>query len=290
MTKRAKVRAAGAVVLRGEGDDQEVLLIHRQRYDDWSLPKGKGKVDELSPATAVREVLEETGYVVRLGLRLPTIRYNVSRGPKSVEYWRAVVVEEREFVPNDEVDRTKWMKVAKAMQKLTYNTERRVLAAALVTPHTIPLVLVRHGKAMLRRNWTGRDQERRLTSRGRRQAKELIAVLDAYGVAALKSSSSTRCAQTLTPYAKFAGLDVVTADVLTEEEGTVRPKDVRKYMARLLADLDQPTAICGHRPVLPQMFTGLGLEPRAMVVGEAIVLHRDDEGRIVAREIHKPTA
>ncbi|HMR14215.1 MAG TPA: NUDIX domain-containing protein, partial [Arachnia sp.] len=104
MTKRAKVRAAGAVVLRGEGDDQEVLLIHRQRYDDWSLPKGKGKVDELSPATAVREVLEETGYVVRLGLRLPTIRYNVSRGPKSVEYWRAVVVEEREFVPNDEVD------------------------------------------------------------------------------------------------------------------------------------------------------------------------------------------
>ncbi|HMR14216.1 MAG TPA: NUDIX hydrolase, partial [Arachnia sp.] len=103
-------------------------------------------------------------------------------------------------------------------------------------------------------------------------------------------SSSTRCAQTLTPYAKSAGLDVVTADVLTEEEGTVRPKDVRKYMARLLADLDQPTAICGHRPVLPQMFTGLGLEPRAMVVGEAIVLHRDDEGRIVAREIHKPTA
>ena len=62
MTKRAKVRAAGAVVLRGEGDDQEVLLIHRQRYDDWSLPKGKGKVDELSPSTAVREVLEETAH------------------------------------------------------------------------------------------------------------------------------------------------------------------------------------------------------------------------------------
>ena len=74
------------------------------------------------------------------------------------------------------------------------------------------LVLVRHGKAMLRRNWTGRDQERRLTSRGRRQAKELIAVLDAYGVTALKSSSSTRCAQTLTPYAKFAGLDVGVGD------------------------------------------------------------------------------
>lgn len=290
MSKAIKIRAAGAVVLRGDAKDPEVLTIHRQRYDDWSLPKGKGKVDELSPHTAIREVLEETGYVVRLGLRLPSMRYQVSKGPKKVEYWRATVVEERGFEPNQEVDRVKWMPIDKAMRKLTYADERRAVSAALLKPPTIPLVLVRHGKAMLRKDWSGRDQERRLTARGRRQANVLTQLLSAYGVEALASSSSTRCVQTLTPYAERAGLEILHEDVLTEEQGTVRPKDVRKYTAKLLRDITVPTAICGHRPVLPYMFEGLGLEPRPMVVGEAIIIHRDADGKRVAVEVHKPTA
>ena len=117
MSKSIKIRAAGAVVLRGEGDDREVLAVHRQRYDDWSLPKGKGKVDELAPHTAIREVLEETGYSVRLGLRLPSMRYQVSKGPKKVEYWRAEIVEEVGFEPSNEVDRVRWMPIHKAMRK-----------------------------------------------------------------------------------------------------------------------------------------------------------------------------
>ena len=290
MSKTIKIRAAGAVVLRGSEDDLEVLTIHRQRYDDWSLPKGKGKVDELPPHTAIREVLEETGYVVRLGLRLPSMRYNVSKGPKKVEYWRAAVVEERTFEPNHEVDKVRWMSIDKAMRKLTYADERRVLSAALLKPPTIPLILVRHGKAMLRKDWSGPDQERRLTARGRRQSEVLTQLLSAYGVESLVSSSSTRCVQTLTPYAERTGLEVAREDVLTEEQGTVRPKDVRRYTANLLQDITVPTAICGHRPVLPSMFEGLGLEPRPMVVGEAIVIHRDAEGNRVAVEVHKPTA
>ncbi|AQP46220.1 hypothetical protein BW730_00145 [Tessaracoccus aquimaris] len=290
MSKSIKIRAAGAVVLRGGEDDLEVLTIHRQRYDDWSLPKGKGKVDELPPHTAIREVLEETGHVVRLGLRLPSMRYNVSKGPKKVEYWRAAVVEERTFEPNHEVDKVRWMTIDKAMRRLTYADERRVLSAALLKPPTIPLVLVRHGKAMLRKDWSGPDQERRLTARGRRQSEVLTQLLSAYGVESLVSSSSTRCVQTLTPYAEKAGLEIAREDVLTEEQGTVRPKDVRRYTANLLQDITVPTAICGHRPVLPSMFEGLGLEPRPMVVGEAIVIHRDAEGNRVAVEVHKPTA
>lgn len=290
MSKKVKIRAAGAVVLRGHGDDQEVLIIHRQGYDDWSLPKGKGKVDELAPNTAVREVLEETGHVVRLGLRLPSVRYNVSKGAKKVDYWRAEVVEDRGFEPTQEVDKVRWVPIHKAMRKLTYADERRTLSAALLKPRTTPLVLVRHGKAMLRKDWSGRDQERRLTGRGRRQAKVLSQLLDAYGVEALVSSSSTRCVQTLYPYSVERGLVIQTEDVLTEEEGTVRPKDVRRYTKRLLESIEVPTAVCGHRPVLPSMFEGLGLDPRAMVVGEAIVVHRDDEGTRVAIEVHKPTA
>lgn len=290
MTKRAQVRAAGAVVLRGQGEAQEVLIIHRQRYHDWSLPKGKGKVDELAPQTAVREVLEETGATVRLGLRLPTIRYHVSKGRKDVEYWRAEAVAEAPFEPNHEVDKARWVSVDKAMRRLTYADERRVLSAALVTPHTTPLVLVRHGKAMLRKNWTGPDQKRRLTGRGRRQASELSQLLDAYGVGRLVSSSSTRCVQTLQPYADLRGLPIHTEDTLTEEEGTVHPDAVRSFIAGLFESIAEPTAVCGHRPVLPAMFEGLGLTPRPMVVGEAIVIHRDDEGERVAVEVHKPTA
>ena len=290
MSKRPKIRAAGAVVLRGHGPDAEVLMIHRQAYDDWSLPKGKGVVDELSPQTAMREVFEETGVVVRLGVRLPTIRYTVSKGQKSVEYWRAEVIEEHPREPDAEVDKVRWCHVDKAMERLTYADERRVLSAALLMPPTTPLVLVRHGKAMLRKDWTGPDQERRLTSRGRRQAAELSQLLLAYGVEALVSSSSTRCVETLRPYAEEAGLNIDKEDVLTEEEGTVKPKHVREYVAQLFSTIDVPTAICGHRPVLPMMFEGLGLAPRSMVVGEAIVIHRDADGHKVAVEIHKPTA
>lgn len=290
MTKRAKIRAAGGVVLRGEGDDTEVLVIHRPRYDDWSLPKGKGKQDELSPQTAVREVVEETAATVRLGLRLPTVKYHLSKGDKSVEYWRAEVVSYGEFTPNAEVDKIRWLSIDKAMRRITYADERRVLSAALLKPPTIPLILVRHAKAMLRKNWSGPDQERRLTSRGRHQAEELSQLLGAYGVTDLVSSSSTRCVQTLTPYAESRGLKVRTTKVLTEEEGTVHPSEVSDFVANLLQSIEQPTAICGHRPVLPAMFEGLDLPARHMVVGEAIVLHRDEDGRVVEVEVHKPTA
>lgn len=290
MTKRPAIRAAGAVVLRGEGDDTEVLIIHRAAYDDWSLPKGKGEVDELPPQTAVREVLEETGVRVRLGVRLPTIKYNVAKGPKSVEYWRAEVIDESPREPDDEVDKVRWVKIDKAMRRLTYADERRVLSAALLLPRTTALVLVRHGKAMLRKDWSGPDQKRRLTGRGRRQAKELIQLLSAYDVQHLYSSSSTRCVETLKPYAQSIGKEVITEDVLTEEEGTVAPREVEKYVSNLFDSMDDATAVCGHRPVLPSMYRGLNLKPRAMVVGEALVVHRDDEGNQIAVEVHKPTA
>ena len=290
MTRRTKIRAAGAVVLRGTGDDTEVLIIHRPRYDDWSLPKGKGEADELAPQTAVREVLEETGMVVRLGLRLPTIRYQLAKGPKTVQYWRAEVVEERAWAPCAEVDAVKWLTVDKAMRRLTYADERRVLSAALLTPRTTPLLLVRHAKAMLRKDWTGPDQDRRLSGRGRRQAREMSQLFTAYGVEELVSSSSTRCVETLKPYAGRRGLVIQTVDVLTEEEGTVHPHDVTRFTADLFRGFEAPTAVCGHRPVLPAMFKGLDLPARPMVVGEVIVVHRDDEGAKVSVEVHKPTA
>ncbi|MBB1508519.1 NUDIX hydrolase [Tessaracoccus sp. MC1756] len=290
MSRRVAIRAAGAVVLRGTGDDVEVLMIHRPAYDDWSLPKGKGTVDELAPQTAVREVFEEAGVAVRLGLRLPPIEYKLSKGLKAVQYWRAEVLAEHPFEPNREVDKIRWARIDRAMRTLTYADERRLLSTALLKPRTTPLLLVRHGKAMLRKDWSGPDQERRLTGRGRRQARELAQLFGAYGVEHLVSSSSTRCVETLRPYAEQRGLEIVTEDVLTEEEGTVHPREVRRFVARLFKRTTAPTALCGHRPVLPAMFEGLGIKAKPMVVGEVVVVHRDDDGDLVAVEVHKPTA
>ncbi|MDK9593875.1 NUDIX domain-containing protein [Propionibacterium freudenreichii] len=77
------------MVFRGSGEQRRVLVEHRPHYNDWTLPKGKPHGDEQLPVTAVREVEEETGIHVRLGLPLPSLRYDVSAGPKQVHFWLA---------------------------------------------------------------------------------------------------------------------------------------------------------------------------------------------------------
>lgn len=290
MSRKPKVVAAGAVVTKDVDGERHVLLVYRKGYDDWSLPKGKGKVDEYLPETAVREVLEETGVLVRLGLRLPSIRYKVSKGKKVTHYWRATVVSETPRSPDHEVEEARWFPAAKAITKVSYDDERVVIRAALEQPHTNLLLLVRHGKAMLREDWTGPDQKRRLTGRGRRQAKDLVDLFTTFGVTRLTSSSAVRCTETLRPYAEEKGISIEGIDLFTEEEGTQHPKRVARRMAELASSLDGPTALCGHRPVLPSMYAGLGLEPRPMVVGEVLAVHLLPDGTVVHSDILKPTA
>lgn len=286
-----RIRAAGAVVLRDRDGTCEVLLVHRKAYDDWTLPKGKGIPDELRPATAVREVREETGVLIELGIRLTSIRYTVGKGNrKTVDYWRARPIGQYFHIPDQEVDLVRWVPVAEARKLLTYSDEVPVLDEALRLPETTPLLLVRHAKAMLRKHWSGDDQSRRLVGRGRRQAVELIPVLEAFGVSRLVSSPAVRCVETLAPYGEYLGIETETIRLLTEEEGTRDPDGVTARVRRLAAGIDRPTALCGHRPVLPAMHEGLGLESRPMVVAEVTVLHRDAEGNNVQVEIHKPTA
>ncbi len=290
MTKRPRIIAAGGVVLRQHSNGPQVLLVHRPAYDDWSLPKGKGLADELLPETAVREIQEETGVLATLDLRLPSIRYQVAKGPKATHYWRASVVKQRPRRPDAEVSEARWFGITEALALISYADERDVIRAAVDLPPTNVLLVVRHGKAMQRKDWTGPDVKRRLTSRGRKQAEDLVGLLEAFGVERLVSSAATRCVQTLEPYAKAHRLAIEPQDLLTEEEGTAHPKRVAKYMRQLASSIDAPTAICGHRPVLPAMYDGLELEPRPMVVGEARALHLDHHGVLVRSETIKPTA
>jgi 8-oxo-dGTP diphosphatase len=125
------VRAAGGVLLRpGVDGEPEVLLVHRPRYDDWSLPKGKCDPGESYEDCARREVEEETGITAELGDPLPEVRYRDQKGrPKLVRYWvMRPASEPGPFEPNDEVDEVAWLSLAKAEEQLSYDHDRGLLA------------------------------------------------------------------------------------------------------------------------------------------------------------------
>lgn len=124
------VEAAGGVVWRVTSKGQlKVLLVHRPRYGDWSLPKGKLDVDEGHRDAALREVAEETGLRCRTGIELPEARYNDRKGrPKRVRYWSMEPIDGA-FAANDEVDQVEWLPVGEARRRLTYPHDRAVLDA-----------------------------------------------------------------------------------------------------------------------------------------------------------------
>lgn len=128
-----KVRAAGGAVWRRDRDgDLEVVLVHRPRYDDWSLPKGKADHGEESIDAALREVAEETGLACTAGAELPRTRYADRHGrPKVVRYWAMTVIGggPGDFSPNDEIDQVVWLKEAEARARLTYARDLAVLDA-----------------------------------------------------------------------------------------------------------------------------------------------------------------
>jgi 8-oxo-dGTP diphosphatase len=134
------ILAAGAVLWRrarsgedeGESEGVEVALVHRPKYDDWSLPKGKRKRNETLAACARREVLEETGQSCALGTRLPVVRYLVNGQPKEVTYWVARALGGT-FAPDREVDTVVWLPPAAARARLTQPRDRALLDEALRT-------------------------------------------------------------------------------------------------------------------------------------------------------------
>lgn len=139
MSKPPTIRAAGGIVLRRAPDGtQEVLLVHRPRYDDWSLPKGKADPGERDEQTALREVEEETGLRCALGVPAGRTRYTDSKGrDKVVHYWMmeppsGEAIADGAFVPNDEVDEVRWCSVAEAVDRLSYAHDRKLLTKAPV--------------------------------------------------------------------------------------------------------------------------------------------------------------
>lgn len=129
--KEAKqVRAAGGLIVREGKGGSEIALVHRPRYDDWSLPKGKLDPGESFEAGALREVQEETGMRCELGEELSPVRYRDRKGRrKIVRYWRMTPLsgEGGEFEVNDEVDELRWLSPKQARKLLDYDHDRRLI-------------------------------------------------------------------------------------------------------------------------------------------------------------------
>lgn len=134
MTDDTTVQAAGCVLWHRSptGEDVEICLVHRPKYDDWSHPKGKLKRGEDPLDGALREVEEETGYRCEPGPRLPTMRYVAGDRPKQVSYWAAEALDGH-FMPNREVDRIAWLTPSAARERLTQPRDRDLVDEFLTT-------------------------------------------------------------------------------------------------------------------------------------------------------------
>ncbi len=278
---RQPIVAGGCLVTRGTGTGTEVLLVHRPKYDDWSLPKGKQEPGEHVLCTAVREVLEETGVQVALRRPLPSREYLVDSTPKAVHYWRADVEADQGFTPNKEVDEIAWLPVDEAALRASHPLDAELVATA-TQPAGTPFLLLRHGKATKRATWDGADLDRPMDPAGFEQADELVPLIGAFGVRRVHSSAARRCMTTVQPYADRHGLPLVPERSLSEEGFLEDPEAALERAAGLLFEADrsgEPVVVCGHRPNMPTMLahlledSGLVGPTDAIPVGSFVVIH-----------------
>ncbi|MEO6502869.1 MAG: NUDIX domain-containing protein [Jatrophihabitantaceae bacterium] len=276
--------AAGGVLWRQDGDQLLVAVVHRPRYEDWTLPKGKLHHGEHPLLAAVREVSEETGAQVEVGRRLSSVEYPF--GPdaiKRVSYW-AMRYRGGEHSPGDEVDRLRWATVAEATQQLSYPADRGVLADFARLPiSTRTLLLLRHAKAGKRSEFCGDDRLRPLDKAGRRQTREAMPVLAAFQPRRVLAADLVRCEQSVQPLADRLDLPVLPAPALSDEAYDTDP-DAGLAQVRELLEQPGTTLICSQGETIPRLLEQLGApaEPYPARKGSLWVLSITDRGVIAA--------
>ena len=282
------VRAAGGIVLRGEGPDRSVALVHRPRYDDWSFPKGRLDADEDEATAALREVEEETGLRCRLGPSVGAVTYRDRRGrAKVVRYFR-MDADGGGFTPNREVDELRWMPIEDAARLLSYAHDRSLLRQVLAGLPASALYVIRHAKAGIRAAWSGPDEERPLTRRGRKQARRLVERFQGLDIQRILSSPFVRCMQTVEPLAEARGLPVEVAAELREGAS------VDELLRGLATFGDRPMVVCGHGTEIRSMIDrleagGATIEgARGIAKGSVWVLDREGERIVAAQYLPAP--
>jgi 8-oxo-dGTP diphosphatase len=253
--------AAGAAIWRPPAhpaEDAEVLLVHRPKYDDWSLPKGKSEPDEHILLTAVREVQEETCVRPVLGPRLPTVEYISWGHPKQVSYWSAFS-DGVQAAPGHEIDAVSWLPLGRAREQLA-DTHDDPVISALRPLETVPLILLRHASAGCKEDWPGDDCSRPLDERGAADARALAGLISCFApVARVISSPALRCTDTVRPYAAGFSGPVETEPCLAPygrwtdfSSRTGLADSLRRLLSRLLTER-RPAVLCLHRENLPDV-------------------------------------
>lgn len=259
----APILAAGTVCWRRVDGGLMVLLVHRTKQKDVSLPKGKLDPGESMPQAAVRETLEETGLAVKLGVNLGTITYRLPGGDdkKTVQYWAAEVTDEAvhasTFRPNGEIAALEWAPLKKARARLSYRADRELfdVFAALAEREaidTFSVILLRHAKAEPRNAAWPEDRLRPLSDFGEHQAETLVPTLEAFGPARIISSSAERCVRTVAPLAKRLRKTVRVHEGLSQDAWDAGDtSDLRAAIGKVVRK-GKNAVICTHRPVLPE--------------------------------------
>jgi 8-oxo-(d)GTP phosphatase len=250
------IEAAGGVLWRAAagGSGIEVALVHRPKYHDWSIPKGKLMPGEHPLIGAIREVREETGYLGVPGRPLGEIRYLKDGSPKRVKFW-AMRVEGGRFAPNAEVDQMMWLPPREARRHLSPDRDQSVLAGVDIDAVTTwPCLLVRHGSAGERATWQGDDRERPLDALGDDQAEALVPLLSAYGIRRVLSADVLRCMETIGPYAKVAQLSVESEPLVSEAGYAEQPDRALERLLEIICS-GVPSVVCSQGKTLPALLT-----------------------------------
>src|SRR6185312_1510711 len=202
--------------------------------------------------TAVREIEEETGLKIGLGVPLGVSTYPLSSGrEKIVHYWAAEVgekaIERSTFIPNSEIAAIEWVTIKKARGYLTYERDVEILDTfdALVRQgitSTFAIIALRHGKAAPRDRWEGSDASRPLTERGVRQSAADVATLQAWRPKRIITSDAVRCVTTVAPLAAATGVKPsrehgISQEACEEGRGDVRAVVGKRIRARKTAVL-----------------------------------------------------
>lgn len=215
------IRAAGGLVFRETPKGRvKVLVAHRPGYDDWGLPKGKGDEGESDAETALREVLEETGFRCRIVSQLPTTRHRANGSIKEVAWFAMKPLPNSPgFKVNSEVDQIRWLAPQSALKLVDYTSDEYLIATSDFKRlrRTGTVRLLRHALAGARNDWDGDDRARPLNKKGRSQVAAIVENLAGAGIDRVISSPFLRCVETAKPIAKRVGVKLEVDDRLGED-------------------------------------------------------------------------